>query len=157
MIDYLRYFCSHFCLCHLKFHMISKPHYKRISHAQRINSWIKPHYFSQPASCSPSRQSVMVYRRSALSCALKNKMFLLSTRRKGAVWKLSAPLSGLRRRSSSRHTRKRRALSKVSVQRCARRRRRCCRNRSSWRRTLPGQCTNLHYQDLGFTCIFMPP
>lgn len=99
----------------------------------------------------------MVYRRNALSCALKNKMFSVSTRRKGAVWKLSALLSGLRRRSSSRHTRKRRALSKVSVQRCARRRRRCCRNRSSWRRTLPGQCTNPHCKELSFTHIFVPP
>lgn len=97
----------------------------------------------------------MVFRRSVLSCGLKNKTSPISTRRKGAVCKTSVLLSGLRRRNSSRHTRKRRATCKVSAQRCTLRKRHCCRNRSSWRKTLPGQCTKLRYQELSFTPTFL--
>lgn len=112
---------------------------------------------SQPASCSPCRWSSADFRRSVLTCALKNKTLSISTRRKGAVCKRSALLSGPRRRNSSWHTRKRRATCKVSVQHCTLRERLCCRNRISWRRTLPGQCTKIHYQGLDFTPTFVFP
>lgn len=112
-------------------------------------------YFSQPVSCSPCRWSVMAYRRSVLSCDLKNKTLSMSTRRKRAVCKRSVPPSGPRRRNSSRLTRKRRAACRVTVQHCVLRKRQRCRNRSSWRRTLPGQCTVLHYPELCLTPTFV--
>lgn len=56
--------------------------------------------------------------------------------------------SGLRMRNSWRLTRKTKATCRVNVQHCALRRRQPCRNSSSWRRTLPGRCTDLHYWEL---------
>lgn len=99
----------------------------------------------------------MTYRRSVLPCDLKNKTLSISTRRKGTVCKLSVVPSGRRRRNSSRLTTKRRAVCRMTVQHCALRKRQCCRNRSSWRKTLPGQCTELHYPELSFTPTFGLP
>lgn len=113
--------------------------------------------FSQPASCSPCRWSVMAFRRSVLPCGLKNKTLPLSTRRKRAVSKMSVLLSEKRRRNSWRHTRKRRPACKVSVQGCALKMRLCCRNRTCLRRTLPGQCTKNNCQQLGFIPDFVFP
>lgn len=140
-----------------KFHLICQPILKKKNIWSKNEQLDKTTLFSQLASCSPCRWSVMVFRRSVLSCGLKNKTSPISIRRKGAVCKPSVLLSGLRRRNSSRHTRKRRATCKLSVQHCALRKRHCCRNRSSWRKTLPGQCTKLHYQELSFTPTFVLP
>uniref|UniRef100_A0A3P8SQV8 Sarcolemma associated protein b n=1 Tax=Amphiprion percula TaxID=161767 RepID=A0A3P8SQV8_AMPPE len=81
----------------------------------------------------------------------------ISTRRKRAVCKVNVLPSRPRRRNSSRLTRKRRVTCRVNVQHCALRERHYCRNSSSWRRTLPGQCTDLHYQELSFTPTFVLP
>lgn len=83
----------------------------------------------------------MAFRRSVLYCDLKNRTWWISIRKKRAVCKVSVLPSGLRRRNSSRFTRKRRATCRTNVQHCALRKRECCRNSSSWRKTLSGQCS----------------
>lgn len=136
-------------------HFTCKAVKKRAS-AQRTHCYITPS-FPQPVSCRPCSWSAMAFRRRVLSCDLKNKTLWISTRRKGALCKVSVLHSGLRRRNSSRLTRKRRGSCRVTVQNCALRKRQCCRNRSSWRKTLPGQCTELHNQELRFTPTFVLP
>lgn len=122
---------------------ICKPINNRAS-APRLHHHIMCFFsFLKLVSCSPCRWSVMAYRRNVLSCDLRNKTSWISTRRKGAVCKANVLPLELRRKNSSRLTRKRRATCRVNVQLCALRKRLCCRNRSSWRKTLPGQWVTL--------------
>lgn len=113
-----------------------------------------PVVFPQPVSCSPCRQSVAAFRRSALCCVLKNKILSVNIRRKGALCKASVLPSGRRGRTLWKPSRNRRLASKASMQRCALRTRPCCRNRSSWRRTSRGQSTaSFVFAALRTTCL----